>query len=374
MRCADLNFASDLHDFPQHPNLSVVVPCFNEGDVLGSLTARLYASLRAIELDWEVIFVDDGSTDGITWPLLSALHEPEPRFKVVSLSRNFGHQAAISCGLAHATGDMVAILDADLQDPPELLPALLQKLQAGYDVVYALRRKRKENWFKRCAYACFYRLLRALADVDIPADTGDFCMLRRRVVDILKALPEQEAFLRGLRAWVGFRQIGIEYEREPRAAGHTKYPFSKLMRLAMDGIFSFSVLPLRLAIFLGLGAVMLALLWASLHLVWRIAGFELMGHTAAQLPGWTTLMCGMFFLGGLQLLILGCIGEYIGRIFKEVKQRPRWIVREALGLGANGVHRVPEHSQPPGDFAPANGVLAFGIAAADRAAAERIDS
>ena len=368
MRCPDLSFASDLQDSQQHPDLSIVVPCFNEGEVLLLLTARLYASLQALGLDWEVIFVDDGSDDGMTLPVLSALNEEEPRFKVVSFSRNFGHQAAISCGLAHSTGETVAIIDADLQDPPELLSSLLQKLLTGYDVVYAVRRKRKENWLKRAAYACFYRVLRFLADVDIPADTGDFCIMRRQVVDVLKMMPEQEAFLRGLRAWVGFRQIGIEYEREPRAAGDTKYPLSKMVRLAMDGIFSFSVLPLRLAIFLGLGAVILAMLWAALHLVWRIAGFEFMGHTAAQLPGWTTLMCGMFFLGGLQLLILGCIGEYIGRIFKEVKQRPRWILRETIGLAADG------HSRLPREVVQGIGDLMFGIDEGDRNAAERLRS
>jgi dolichol-phosphate mannosyltransferase len=263
---------------------------------------------------------------------LTAMHWEQPQFKVISLSRNFGHQAAISAGLAYASGDAVAIMDADLQDPPELLGKCLEGLEQGYDVVYAVRRKRKENVVRRACYFLFYRLLRSLTNVDIPLDSGDFCVMSRRVADVLKKMPEREAFLRGLRAWAGFRQIGIEYERAPRAAGKTKYSLTKLARLATDGIFSFSILPLRAAIFLGFGALSFAVGWAVLHLTWRIGGFRLMGHTAAELPGWTTLMCGVFLLGGLQLLILGCVGEYIGRIYTEIKQRPRWIIRELLGI------------------------------------------
>ena len=313
------------------PELSLVIPCYNEGDVLPLLKKRLLMSLDELRMEWETIFVDDGSTDS-TLAQLATMHDEEPRFKVVSLSRNFGHQTAIAAGLEYARGNVVGILDADLQDPPELLRTCLKKLEDGYDVAYGVRRKRKENWIKCAAYAAFYRLLRLLTDVSIPLDSGDFCVMRRRVSETLRRMPERDAFLRGLRAWAGFRQVGVEYERAPRAAGKTKYSFARLARLAMDGIFSFSVLPLRVAIFFGLGALGLATGWAALHIAWRIFGFRFMGHTAAELPGWTTLLCGMLFLGGLQLLILGCIGEYIGRIFNEVKQRPRWITREVLGL------------------------------------------
>jgi glycosyltransferase involved in cell wall biosynthesis len=313
------------------PDLSVVVPCYNEAEVLSLLNKRLMSTLERLGLDWDVIFVDDGSNDS-TLSQLTAMHYAEPRFKVVSLSRNFGHQTAIAAGLEHAHGNAVAIMDADLQDPPELLFECIEKLCAGYDVAYGIRRKRKESWVKRLAYASFYRLLSLVTNVNIPLDSGDFCVMSRRVAEVLRRMPEHDAFLRGLRAWAGFRQIGVEYERAARAAGTTKYSMAKLMRLAMDGIFSFSILPLRIAIFLGLGALGLAVGWATLHVAWRIAGFRLMGHTAAELPGWTTLMCGMFFLGGLQLLILGCIGEYIGRIFNELKQRPRWVTLETLGV------------------------------------------
>ena len=331
MRSHELNFRDVEPELMAHPELSLVIPCYNEGDVLPLLKKRLLASLEQLGLEWEVIFVDDGSHDNTLFQL-TAMHGEEARFKVVSLSRNFGHQSAIAAGLEYAGGEAVGILDADLQDPPELLAKCIEKLSGGYDVAYAVRRKRKENWVKRAAYGLFYRLLRWLTDVNIPLDSGDFCVMSRRVAEVLKGMPERDAFLRGLRAWAGFRQVGIEYERAPRAAGRPKYSVAKLVRLAMDGVFSFSILPLRLAIFLGLGALGLAVGWATLHVVWRIVGFRLMGHTAAELPGWTTLMCGMFFLGGLQLLILGCVGEYIGRIFNEIKQRPRWITREVLGM------------------------------------------
>src|SRR5260221_4300289 len=311
--------------------LSVVIPCHNETEVLAALHERLLACLEHSQLDWEVIFVDDGSTDG-TFPQLTAMHWADARFKVIALSRNFGHQTAISAGLAHASGEAVAIMDADLQDPPELLPDLLQKLRQGYDVAYAIRRKRKEGLLKTAACALFYRLLRFLSNIEIPLDSGDFCVMSKRVAEALRQMPERRAFLRGLRAWAGFRQVGIEYQRPPRAAGKTKYPLAKLVGLAMDGIFSFSTWPLRVASYLGFAALLFSMGWGTLHLFWRLLGFELMGHRATELPGWTTLVCGMFFLGGLQLLLLGCVGEYIGRIYEEIKQRPRWITRELVGL------------------------------------------
>jgi dolichol-phosphate mannosyltransferase len=313
--------------------LSLVVPCLDEAEVLPLLKDRLREALGTLDLRWEVIFVDDGSRDA-TRDLLAAMHREEPRFKVVVLSRNFGQQTAISAGLACASGEAVAILDADLQDPPELIGLCLRKLREGWDVVYTVRRKRKENLLRRSAYALFYRVLRALTDTDIPLDAGDFCVMRRSVVEVLKRMPERNHFLRGLRAWTGFRQVGVDYERDRRAAGKTKYPLVKLVRLAADGIFSFSILPLRLATGLGLAALLFSLGMGILTLLWRILGFRLLGHTAAELPGWTILAGGMLFFGGLQLLILGCIGEYIGRIHTEIKQRPRWVTREVLGLNS----------------------------------------
>ena len=313
------------------PELSLVIPCYNEAEVLPVLKARLLQSLNGLGVPWEVIFVDDGSCDS-TGEQLGLMHQDEPRFKVICFSRNFGHQLAVCAGLAYATGRAVGILDADLQDPPEIFARCLEKLREGYDVVYAVRKKRKENAVKRAAYGLFYRFLRLVAEVDIPLDSGDFCLMNQRVVTVLRRMPERNVFVRGLRAWAGFRQIGLEYERAPRAAGETKYPFKRLLRLATDGIFAFSTAPLRLATYVGYGALCVSVLFGLVILAWRIGGFRLMGHTASELPGWTAEAGGMLFIAGVQFLILGCMGEYIGRIYTEVKQRPRWVVRETFGL------------------------------------------
>ncbi|MSU57616.1 MAG: glycosyltransferase [Pedosphaera sp.] len=315
----------------EQPALSIVIPCYNEAEVLPLLRERLTQALDKLRLTWEVVLVDDGSGD-TTFAQLTAAHRADARFKAVALSRNFGHQAAICAGLAHATGDAVAIMDADLQDPPEILGSCLEKLRGGFDVVYAVRRKRKENILLRCAYAIFYRLLKSIAEIEIPLDSGDFCVVNRNVADVLRRMPERNVFLRGLRAWSGFRQTGLEYERAARAAGETKYPFRKLLRLALDGVFAFSTAPLRLATYLGF-TVVLAALGTGLFIVsWRLAGFSFMGHTAHELPGWTAVVGAALFFGGVQLLILGILGEYLARIYAEVKQRPRWVVRETLGV------------------------------------------
>jgi polyisoprenyl-phosphate glycosyltransferase len=311
--------------------LSLVIPCYNETAVLPLLERRLLDYLGSLDVPWEVILVDDGSSDG-TGEKLAQMHASEPRFKVLRLSRNFGHQAAICAGLAYSSGDATGIMDADLQDPPEVFAEALEKLRAGYDVVYAVRRKRKEHFAKRAAYNLFYRLLTVVAEVDIPLDSGDFCLMTRRVVVVLTHLPERNVFLRGLRAWSGFRQIGLEYERDARQAGEPKYSFRKLLRLAMDGVLAFSTLPLRLATYLGFLALLFSAASATFILVWRFTGFRFMGSTARDLPGWTAIAVGMFFLSGIQFLILGVMGEYIGRIYTEVKQRPRWIVSESRGL------------------------------------------
>ena len=312
-------------------DLSVVIPCYNEQSVLPLLRERLLNALTQFGISWEVVFVDDGSRDN-TFRELERIHLSDPRFKVISFSRNFGHQAAISAGLAHAKGEAVAIMDADLQDPPEILESALKKLREGYDVVYAIRRKRKENLPKRIAYALFYRVLKGAAEVDIPLDSGDFCVMSRKVVDVLRSMPERNVFVRGLRAWTGFRQCGIEYERQARAAGETKYPFRKLLKLALDGIFAFSTLPLQAAVYIGFAAMAVSVLGGVFVVIWRVIGFSFMGHRAHELPGWTAAITLALFFSGIQLLILGVMGEYIGRIYGEVKQRPRWIVRETLGV------------------------------------------
>jgi len=311
--------------------LSLVIPCYNEGRVLPVLKERLLRSLPELKLSWEVILVDDGSRDD-TFGQLAALHAADARFKMISFSRNFGHQTAVFAGLSHAQGEFVAVMDADLQDPPEFIATCVAKLKEGYDVVYAVRRQRKENLFKRAGYAIFYRLLKLIAEVEIPLDSGDFCVMRQRVVAVLRALPERDVFVRGLRAWTGFRQTGLEYERHARAAGDTKYLFHKLVRLAMDGVFAFSAFPLRLATYLGFISLAVSLGAAVMLLFWKILNFKMFGHYPAEVPGWTSIVCLVLFMGGMQFLILGVMGEFIGRIYNEVKQRPRWIIRETLGI------------------------------------------
>jgi dolichol-phosphate mannosyltransferase len=313
------------------PLLSLVIPCYNEQEVLPILQQRLEEALARLGVSWEVILVDDGSRDR-TLELLAAAHQREPRFKVIGLSRNFGHQAAVLAGLRYAAGSAIAILDADLQDPPDLLGDCLERWRQGYQVVFGVRRSRKESVLRRAGYSAFYRLLRLVAEVDLPPDSGDFCLIDRRVADVLLRMPERNIFVRGMRAWAGFRQIGIPYERPARSAGRTKYSFVRLLRLAFDGIFAFSAAPLRLATWLGLFVVGLCFLGAAFVVVWRIFGFTFMGSTYRDIPGWAAGVVSVLFLGGVQLLLLGVLGEYLARIYGEVKQRPRWVVSTTLGV------------------------------------------
>lgn len=313
------------------PELSLVIPCYNESAVLSLLRERLLQSLSSAGIEWEVILVDDGSVDD-TFSQLAAMHAADARFKVISFSRNFGHQTAVFAGLSHAFGDFVGVMDADLQDPPEFLLTCLGKLKEGYDVVYAVRRQRKENWVKRFCYSLFYRLLKSIAEVEIPLDSGDFCLMRQQVVAVLRQMPERDIFVRGLRAWSGFRQVGVEYNRASRAAGETKYPFRKLLRLAMDGVFAFSPLPLRMAVYLGFASLVLSFVATVCIVAWKISGFRLFGYYPSAVPGWTSLVCLVLFLNGMQFLILGVMGEFIGRIYNETKQRPRWVIRKVLGI------------------------------------------
>lgn len=315
------------------PQLSVVIPCYNEAKVLSLLRERLSHNLNSLDQSWEIIFVDDGSQDD-TFAMLAAMHASDERFKVISFTRNFGHQTAVFAGLTYARGEFVAVMDADLQDPPEILANCIRKLQDGFDVVYAIRRKRKEGFIKRICYAAFYRLLKWIAEVEIPLDSGDFCVMRQSVVAVLRTLPERNIFVRGLRAWTGFRQTGLEYDRAARAAGETKYPFSKLLRLAIDGVFAFSTLPLQLATYVGFASLLTSLLAAVFIVIWKISGFQILGYYPSAVPGWTSLVCLVLFFNGIQFLILGVLGGFIGRIYNETKQRPRWIIREACGVGA----------------------------------------
>ena len=315
----------------ESPRLSVAIPLHNEELGVPELLARLGAVLDALPGGpHEMVLVDDGSTDR-TLELLDAAARVDQRLVVVALSRNFGHQAALSAGLDFVTGDLVVAMDGDLQDRPEAIPALIAKQREGFDVVYAQRVKRKESWMLRASYFFFYRLLSSLADTRLPLDAGDFALMTRRVVEQMRAAPEHHRYLRGLRSWVGFRQTGLIVERDERFAGTTHYGPLKLLKLASDGIFSFSIVPLRAAAMLGLFAITLSGGF-SLYTLYA----KLVLHRAPV--GFTSLMLFMAFLTGVQLLFLGIIGEYVGRIYQETKRRPLYVLgsvtRGHPGVGA----------------------------------------
>ncbi|MEB3828261.1 glycosyltransferase family 2 protein [Phormidium sp. CCY1219] len=308
---------------------SFVVPIYNEEQTIEELYRRLKAVIDRLDSAAEVIFVDDGSSDR-SLLLLRHLRDRDRRICYLSFGRNFGHQIAVTAGLNFARGQVAIVLDADLQDPPELIPDLIAKWQQGYQVVYAQRRSRgQENWFKRCSAYLFYRLLRKLADVDIPSDTGDFCLLDRRCIDALDAMPERNRYIRGLRAWVGFQQTAIEFDRDPRFAGEVKYSFRKSFALALNGIVAFSSVPLRLSTYLGSIAAAIAIGMAILVIYWRIF------YPDSPLTGFAIIMSCSFFLGAVQLICIGILGEYIGRIYEEVKGRPLYTLSEVAGFEAN---------------------------------------
>lgn len=308
--------------------LSVVVPTYNEEAVLPALVQRLAGVLDGLEFDsFEVLLVDDGSSDR-SEELIRAAVARDPRFQGVLLSRNFGHQAAVSMGLQHATGSVVAVIDGDLQDPPEAIAALLRAIEGGAQVAYGVRTARKEGALKRAAYSTFYRFLRGAASIDIPADTGDFCCMTRAVVDDILALPERNRFVRGLRAWVGGRQVGVPYERAARFAGSSKYTVRKLTGLAYDGLFAFSVLPIRLMQLMGFVVSAVSLSVALGYLVWYFVSPQ-------RFPsGFATLTISIWFLAGVQLFFLGIVGEYLARTYDESRGRPVAIVREVVAGGA----------------------------------------
>jgi dolichol-phosphate mannosyltransferase len=310
------------------PQLSVVVPLFNEAESLGELHRRLGEALRNLALSYELLMVDDGSRDD-TPELLKRLQAEDPHLVILRLSRNFGHQAAVSAGLDHCRGQAVILMDGDLQDPPEVIPEFVAKWREGYEVVYAIREKRKEGLLKRAGYYLFYRLLRSISDLEIPLDSGDFSLMDRKVVEALRALPERKRFVRGLRTFVGFRQTGLRYERAARGAGRPKYTLAGLMGLAADGLVSFSSRPLRLVTYAGLFAA----LFATLLTVWVIVD-AVSARTAPR--GWASLIVIVLFMGAIQLLALGTLGEYIRLIFLESKERPAYIVAEHRRGGGGG--------------------------------------
>jgi len=298
--------------------LTAVVPLYNEESILPELNARLVEVLESMEVDWRIVYVDDGSRDA-TPGLLAGLAESNRRVGVVQLSRNFGQQEAISAGLAVAPGDAVVVLDGDLQDPPEVIPSLFEKWEAGYRVVYAIKRDRKEGLFKRWLFSGFYWLLRKLSPLEIPANAGNFSLMDRSVVDLINRMPERHRYVSGLRAYVGGAQIGVEFERAARYAGQPRQSPSKLLRLATDALFAFSEVPLRAASVLGFVVSGVAFIVLLDVLYERLV-------TGRAIQGWASVMTSVLFLGGIQLLALGVIGEYLGRVYEETKGRPAFVV------------------------------------------------
>ncbi len=300
--------------------LSVVVPVYNEESTLPELHRRLTATLEPLE-PYEIVFVDDGSAD-LSWALTKDLAERDPHLRLIRLSRNFGHQAAITAGLDAAKGDAVITMDGDLQDPPELIPELVARWREGFDVVYAVRNERAgEARWRLAAIAAFYKLLRRIAGNNIPENVGDFRLISRRVLLALGSMPERARFLRGMTSWVGFEQVGVDYHRDARFAGESKYPPRKLLRLALDGLTSFSTVPLQLVTWLGL----MSIAFCGAVFVWTFYT-RLFTNQAPQ--GWTSLLAVVLLLGGVQMLSLGIIGQYIARIFEEAKQRPLYFISE----------------------------------------------
>jgi dolichol-phosphate mannosyltransferase len=325
--------------------LDAVVPIYNEQDILPELDARLRSVLSGLGYDWRIIYVDDGSVDG-TGSWLAALAIEHPQVSVVHLSRNFGQQLAIAAGLAMADADAVVLLDGDLQDPPEVIPSLVDKWEEGHDVVYAIKRKRKESWLKRKMFSLFYVILRRMSSVDIPANAGNFSLMDRSVVELINSMPERSRYVSGLRAYVGGRQVGVEFERAERFAGDPRQSPRRLIRMALDAFFAFSDLPLKLATFLGfiVSGVAFLVLITVLYKKLILGGDQ-------AIAGWASTMTSILFLGGIQLMSVGIIGEYIGRIYNETKARPAWVVSRYRNLSDRdpGDGPAPLHKSVSGD-------------------------
>jgi glycosyltransferase involved in cell wall biosynthesis len=322
--------------------ISVIIPCYNEEEVLPQLFQRLGMAAATWGLDHEIICVDDGSHDR-TWELLKQQNGKDPRWRCLSFARNFGHQVAVSAGLYHATGDAVVMIDADLQDPPEEIARLIAKWREGFEVVFATRKQRRDPVLKRFLAWGFYRLLQKMTPLPMARDAGDFCLLDKKVVAVMNALPERSRYLRGLRTWCGFRQTSVEFDRAGRAAGVPQYTFKKSFKLAMDGLFSFSAAPLRLATYFGLWASGFAFFGVVFTLLQKIFAAQFAKIGLAPGAGFPTIVISILFLGGVQLICLGILGEYIGRIYNEVKGRPLWVLRENAGFATPdaGIQGVP---------------------------------
>ncbi|MCB0197847.1 MAG: glycosyltransferase family 2 protein [Anaerolineae bacterium] len=304
---------------------SIVAPCWNEEATLPELHRRISQVMEALEEPWELVLINDGSTDN-TSQVMQNLHETDPHVHYIEFARNFGHQIAVTAGMDYAQGKVVILIDSDLQDPPELILKMLDKWREGYKVVYAIRSERKgETWFKLFTAQLFYRLIYRITDVNIPLDTGDFRLMDRQVVDQMKAMKEHHRFIRGMTSWVGFEQTGVEYVREERFAGETKYPLRKMIRLAITAITGFSIFPLQLATFVGFATAILSAIFIIFVIIARLSGYQ-------SFEGQATTLVMVLFLGGIQLISLGIIGEYLGRIYDEVRGRPLYVVNRAVGF------------------------------------------
>lgn len=310
------------------PLVSLVAPVYCEEELIEEFYARVKAMLAGLapKYDHEIVLVNDGSTDR-TLEILKGLAERDPHLRVASFSRNFGHQMAITAGIDLAAGDAVVIIDSDLQDPPEVVPRMIAKWEEGFKVVYGVRSEPGESRFKLATASLFYRLLQRLSDTRLPRDAGDFRLLDRAVVAVIKQMREEHRYMRGMMAWVGFPQFGLQYQRDPRHAGQTKYTVPKMVRLAVNAILSFSAKPLYVASYLGIVVTLLALILAARTFIGKL--FD----PSASVPGWTTLMVIVLFLGGVQLMTIGILGQYVGRLFEQSKQRPLYIVSESYGFG-----------------------------------------
>jgi glycosyltransferase involved in cell wall biosynthesis len=314
---------------------SFVIPILNERDTLDELYRRLEPVMAALDGPSEILFVDDGSSDG-SYELIRKLSEHDPRVRALRLSRNFGHQAALSAGLDHAHGRAVVIMDGDLQDPPEVVLELARRWREGFDVVYAVREDRAgESWTKLATAKWFYKILGRLTDIEMPANAGDFRLVDRRAVEAVKAMPERHRYLRGMFAWVGYNQTGVQYSRAPRHAGRTKFPMRKMLSFATDGIVSFSTAPLRLTLGIGFVVSIMSVLAGVAAVASKFAGVNVV-------PGWLSIVVGMAFLSGVQLIMLGLIGLYIARIHDEVKRRPLYLVGDSVGIDAIDNDRAAE--------------------------------
>ena len=313
------------------PKISIIIPCFNEEAVLPKLFERLGAVAATWNADYEIICVNDGSRDA-TWEILQAQNAKDPRWLGLCFARNFGHQTAVSAGLHFATGDCAVVIDADLQDPPEEIAKLIAKWREGFEVVFAQRKKRRDPLVKRILAWGFYRLLEKMTPLPMARDAGDFCLLDKKVVAVMNSLPERSRYLRGLRTWCGFRQTSVEFDRHERAAGVPQYTFQKSFKLAMDGLFSFSAAPLRMATYLGLWVSAFAFFGVLFTLAQKFFSSEFAKIGFAPGAGFPTIVISVLFLGGVQLICLGILGEYIGRIYEEVKGRPLWILRDTAGI------------------------------------------